>query len=193
MNPSNTLSRREALARLGVLLGGALIGGDTWLRGGSLPGKAPEPAFTSADIALLDEIGETIIPTTNTPGAKAAGIGAFMAMMVTDCYDSAQHVAFQAGLEQLRREGFLQATPADRTARLNALDAESRQQRTGRAASGPAHFFKMMKQLTILGYCTSEIGATQVFEFTEVPGRLDGNVPYKKGDRIPWTPPSRSL
>lgn len=193
MNASTHLSRREALARLGVLLGGALIGGDTWLRGGTVPGKNPGLAFSSDDIALLDEIGETIIPTTDTPGAKAACIGAFIAMMVTDCYDHAQHTAFKAGLDRLRREGFLQATPAERTARLNTLNAELNQSRTLKKAAQPDTFFKMAKQLTILGYFTSEIGATQVLDFNEVPGRLDGNVPYKKGDRIPWTPPSRSL
>lgn len=193
MNVSTHLSRREALARLGVLLGGALIGGDTWLRGGTVPGKNPGLAFSSDDIALLDEIGETIIPTTDTPGAKAAGIGAFIAMMVTDCYDHAQHTAFKAGLDRLRREGFLQATPAERTARLNTLNAELNQSRTLKKAAQPDTFFKMAKQLTILGYFTSEIGATQLLDFNEVPGRLDGNVPYKKGDRIPWTPPSRSL
>lgn len=193
MNASTHLSRREALARLGVLLGGALIGGDTWLRGGTVPGKNPGLAFSSDDIALLDEIGEAIIPTTDTPGAKAAGIGAFIAMMVTDCCDHAQHTAFKAGLDRLRREGFLQATPAERTARLNTLNAELNQSRTLKQAAQPDTFFKMAKQLTILGYFTSEIGATQVLDFNEVPGRLDGNVPYKKGDRIPWTPPSRSL
>lgn len=188
-----TLSRREALSRLGLLLGGALIGGETWLRGGTRAGKTPGPAFSADDIALLDEIGEAIIPTTNTPGAKAAGIGAFMVMMVTDCYDEAQQAVFQGGLDQLRREGFLHASPSDRTARLNTLDAELQQFRTLKKSDGNENFFKMMKQLTILGYFTSEIGATQVLEYVEVPGRLDGNVPYKPGDRVLWTPPSRSL
>jgi hypothetical protein len=193
MNSPTTLSRREMLARLGAVLGGALIGGDTWLRGATLAGKSPTPAFTDADRALLDEIGETIIPATDTPGAKAAGIGAFMTMMVTDCYDDAHHAAFQAGLAQLREEGFLTATPAARTARLNALDAEQKRYQVTKAATAPAHFFRMMKQLTIVGYFTSEIGATQALLFEETPGRFDGNAPYKKGDRYLFTPPSRNL
>lgn len=193
MNPPTTLSRREMLARLGVLLGGALIGGDTWLRGGTLAGKSPTPAFTNADHTLLDEIGETIIPATDTPGAKAAGIGAFMTMMVADCYDDAHHAAFQAGLAQLREEGFLTATPVTRTARLNHLDAEQKRHQATKAADAPAHFFRMMKQLTIVGYFTSEIGATQALHFEETPGRFDGNAPYKTGDRYLFTPPSRNL
>ncbi len=188
MNSPTTLTRREVLARLGVLLGGALIGGDTWLRGAALAGKTHGHDFTADDIALLDEIAETIIPATATPGAKAAGVGAFMAMMVTDCYDDAHHAAFRAGLEKLRADNFAAATPSARTARLNALDAEQR------AHTGtPAHFFKMMKQLTVLGYFTSEIGASQALLYEEAPGKFDGNMAFKPGDRYFFTPPSRNL
>ncbi|MFZ5496056.1 MAG: gluconate 2-dehydrogenase subunit 3 family protein [Verrucomicrobiota bacterium] len=188
MHPPTTLTRREVLARLGVLLGGALIGGDAWLRGEMLAGKTLGNDFTPADLALLDEIGETIIPATDTPGAKAAGVGAFMAMMVTDCYDDAHHAAFRAGLDRLRAEGFLAAAPAERTARLNALDAEQKKH-----PGNPAHYFRMMKQLTILGYFTSEIGAAQTLIYEEVPGRFDGNLAYRQGERYFWTPPSRNL
>lgn len=188
MNPPTTLTRREVLARLGVLLGGALIGGDTWLRGATLAGKTHGNDFSVDDLALLDEIAETIIPATSTPGAKAAKVGTFMAMMVTNCYDDAHHAAFRAGLDQLRQEGFLTANATERTARLNALDAEQR-----RHKGEPAHFFKMMKQLTVLGYFTSEIGASQNLIYEESPGRFDGNAAYQKGDRYFFTPPSRNL
>jgi hypothetical protein len=193
MNAPTLLSRREMLARLGVLLGGALIGGDTWLRGESLAGQKSIQVFSAADVALLDEIAETIIPATSTPGAKAAGVGAFMAMMVTDCYDRAHHAAFQTGLAQLRDSGFPTASPTERTARLNALDAEQKAHQAAKSGDAPAHYFRMMKQLTILGYFTSEIGAAQNLIYEEVPGRFDGNAPYKKGDRYFFTPPSRVL
>jgi hypothetical protein len=193
MNVPATLSRREMLARLGVLLGGALVGGNAWLRGEPLVGKALSNDFTVADLSLLDEIGETILPTTNTPGAKAAGVGAFMVMMVTDCYDDAHHAAFKVGLAKLGSEGFLTAAPAERTTRLNALDAEQKKHHATKTASEPAHYFRMMKQLTILGYFTSEIGATQALQFEEVPGRFDGNAPYQPGDRYLFTPPNRAL
>jgi hypothetical protein len=193
MHSPSSLSRREMLARLGVLLGGALIGGETWLRGATIQGKTVDNDFSADDHQLLDEIGETIIPTTNTPGAKAAGIGAFMAMMVADCYDDAHHAAFKEGLRKLRQEGFLAATPAERTARLTALDGEQKRHQATKAADQPAHYFRMMKQLTILGYFTSEIGATQALHFEEVPGRFDGGASYKPGDRYLFTPPNRVL
>lgn len=191
-SPTN-LSRREMLARLGVLLGGALIGGDTWLRGATIQGKTVDNDFSDDDHLLLDEIGETIIPATHTPGAKAAGIGAFMAMMVADCYDDTHHAAFREGLNKLRQEGFLVATSAERTARLTELDREQKRHHATKTPDQPAHYFRMMKQLTILGYFTSEIGATQALHFEEVPGRFDGGALYKPGERYLFTPPNRVL
>jgi hypothetical protein len=200
MNTPTIISRRDALSRLALVMGGAFIGSAAYLRGEPLTGKLVAANFNSADILLLDEIGETIIPTTNTPGAKAVGIGGFMAMMVRDCYDDAHHAAFMAGLVRVEvasreRSGkiFTAATPQQRTALLNALDAEQKSHTATKAAHEPAHYFRMMKQLTLLGYFTSQIGATQALRFEEVPGRYDGNAPYQKGDRAWFVAPSKGL
>lgn len=193
MNSPATLTRREVLARLGILLGGTLIGGEAWLRAAPVTGKPAGLAFSADDLALLDEVAETIIPQTGTPGAKAAGVGAFMARMVTDCYDQAQHATFRAGLDELRAGGFLAASPAERTVRLNALDAEQKRRHATAAPDAPAHYFRMMKQLAVLGYFTSEIGASQVLVWEDAPGRFDGNAPYRPGDRYSFTFPSRNL
>jgi hypothetical protein len=200
MTPPTLLSRRDALARLALVMGGAVIGGDAFLRGAVLPGKIVTASLNSADINLLDEIGETILPATDTPGAKAVGIGGFMAMMVAECYDDPHHVAFLAGLVKIRRISqqrfgaeFPAAMPKERTILLNELDAEQRQHTATKAAGEPAHYFRMMKQLTLLGYFTSEVGASRTLRFVEVPGRYDGNVPYKKGDRNWFVAPSRGV
>ena len=191
------MNRREALARLAVLMGGtAIIGAGPFLRGAPLEGKTVSPDFSAEEIALLDEIGDTIIPATDTPGAKAVNIGAFMVMMVGECYDDAHHIAFKSGLGQLDaacREkfgrSFMQCTPAERTAFLNQLDSEQRK----KSAAGVINYFPMLKQLTLLGYFTSEIGCTKALRYMEVPGRYDGNMPYKKGDRAWFVPPSHSV
>jgi hypothetical protein len=194
------MTRREAVSRIALLMGGAMIGGDALLRGETLrqPGTAPD--FSAAELALLDEVGETIIPTTSTPGAKAAGIGAFMAMMVRDCYEGPQQAAFREGIATISKlsrarfgAGFVAATPQQRTALLNFLDAEQREHEACRQEGETAHYFRMMKQLTLLGYFTSEVGATQALRHVEVPGSYDGNAPYKKGDRAWFTNPSRRL
>jgi len=171
------LTRREALGRLALLTGGAIVGAEAFLRGDSLAGTKPMPAFSDDDRALLDEIGETIIPTTNTPGAKAAAIGAFMITMVNDCYDAANHAIFQSGLSELEQASrhkfgspFRAITPAQRTELLNGLDASH------------VPYFRRMKQLAILGYFTSEIGCTQALRYIETPGAYRSD-PYQPGDR----------
>ncbi|HQY06832.1 MAG TPA: gluconate 2-dehydrogenase subunit 3 family protein, partial [Lacunisphaera sp.] len=146
--------------------------------------------FTDADLALLDEIGETIIPATNIPGAKAVGVGAFIAMMVADCYAADAQAEFKTGLARLPAdykarydENFIGGKKEHRTAFLNTLDAEQRAYTAGRNRTvSPPHYFRILRELTILGYFTSEIGATQAVHYLEVPGRYDGNVPYQKGD-----------
>lgn len=200
MSTPTLLSRREAIARLGLVLGGTIIGGDVYLRGAPLTGKTQGSDFTPADIALLDEIGDTIIPATDTPGAKSVGIGAFMVMMVNECYDDAHHAAFKAGLASVNAAStgkfgrdFLAASTDQRTALLNELDVEQRKHQSAKAVGEPAHYFRMMKQLTLLGYFTSEVGATKALRFTEVPGHFDGAAPYKKGDRNWFSPPGRSV
>lgn len=47
-------------------------------------------------------------------------------------------------------------------------------------------FFAIIRDLTILGFSTSEVGATQAFEFVEIPGKYDGNYPLKPGQRV-WS------
>jgi len=188
------LTRREALRRVSLLLGGAtLVGQSGWLAGCATDG-APRPApgslFTKADVGLLDEIADTILPNTSTPGAKAAGVGPFIAVMVTDVYDSGQQKIFRDGLATLEREcrelhgtDFMTATPAQRTTLLERLDREQYAQRD----SVTPHYFRMLKELTLLGYFTSEIGYTQAMRYTETPGRFDPCVPYTPGEKS-WAP-----
>ena len=120
-----TMNRREAVARLVALTGIAIVGGDALLTG-CRPDKTARP-FTPADIALMDEVGETILPATDTPGAKAVGIGAFMAMMVSDCYDDRHHGVVTDGLgaidamaRQRHGKSFVEISPAERTAKSAA-------------------------------------------------------------------------
>ena len=81
----------------------------------------------------------------------------------------------------MRRNG--DCSTASRTAFLNELDREQKAYTDKKTSDQPPHYFRMMKELTILGYFSSEIGCTQAVRFIEVPGRYDGAAPYKKGDR----------
>jgi hypothetical protein len=191
------LSRRDALQRVSALLGGAALIGHAALLTGCAPAAAvarPGAALLSTqDLALLDEIADTILPATSTPGAKAAGVGPFIATMVADAYSAEQQRIFRAGLDTLEREsrrangtGFVAATPRQRLALLERIDREQFEG-GGRTRRGEPHYFRMLKELTLLGYFTSEIGYTQALRYAETPGRFDPCIPYKPGDKA-WAP-----
>lgn len=183
------MNRREALLRLATLLGVTTLTPQVLTAGATHP-TSSAPVFGSADLALLDEIAETIMPATDVPGAKAAQVGAFISMMLTDCYDAPVQAAVNAGVDELattyrRRfnEAFVGGSQANRTAFLNELDAEQKRYTASKRPEQPHHYFRIVKELSVLGYFSSEIGASQALRYMEVPGRFSGAEPYKKGDR----------
>ncbi len=207
---SNTISRRDAIRHVTALLGGAVVAGSDHLLAFSFDDAALSRtmvqgagAFTAADVALLDEIAETILPETSTPGAKAAKTGAFMALMVTDVYTEAQRQVFVDGMRQVdaasRRAhgvGFMTASAAQRLTVVEALDREQKAAMDARlpspvnrapappaAPDEPAHYFRMMKELALLGFFTSEVGCTKALRYIEAPGRYDPCAPHAPGDR----------
>jgi hypothetical protein len=197
-----SLTRREAIERVSMLLGGVALVGQSALLGACASTRAPGQdasarsgaLFTDADVALLDEIAETILPETSTPGAKAAGVGPFIALMVEDAYGERDQGVFVQGLravdeasETMHGVGFMAASAAQRLALLERLDAEQLAYMRSRRPDEPAHYFRMMKELALLGYFTSEIGYTQAMRYVEAPGRFDPCVPHSPGDKL-WAP-----
>lgn len=186
------MERRELLKMIVAATGAAMIGLPA-LAGGQVPAAGAKAAFSAADIALMDAIADTILPRTKTPGAKDTGIGAFMATFVADCYTAQQQATFRAGLGDIdKRAGgrFASLTPQARTELLRTVDAEAKKRaaessgpRNAEAAEEKAHYFTMLKQLTIFGFFTSKTGATEVLQYVAVPGRYDGDVAY-----VPGTP-----
>jgi hypothetical protein len=147
-------------------------------------------AFTPELIAYLDEIADTILPTTSSPGAKAAQVGTFMTVMVNDCYTAADQKIFKEGMtkldeasEKMNKTSFMKSTTEQRTALLTAIDKEAKAYQQNKKKEDPNHYFTMMKQLTLLGYFTSEVGATKALRYIAVPGKYEGCVDYKKGDK----------
>lgn len=194
------MDRRAAIVRMLSAAGGIAIGGQFLTLTGCGPALAPrtEP-FSPTELALLDEIGETIIPTTDTPGAKAAGVSAFMALAARECYDDAAYESFRRGLREIEHQSddryartFAAMTPADRTAMLNDLDREQRRYTRQKKSDDPPHYFRLMKELAVIGYFTSEVGATKALRYVETPGAFRGDVPYQKGERA-WYNPARRI
>lgn len=208
------MDRRELLKMIAVVTGAGFIGRELILTGckSKDPG-ATGVVFSEADIAFLDEVGETILPqTARSPGAKAAGIGKYMQVMVNDCYEAEDRRIFQKGIRQLNEAskkmfatGFMKAASQQRHDLLVSLDKEAKEYQKNKTefekpqnekekeeiAKGnkefkkekrPDHYFTMMKQLTLHGFFTSKVGATQALQYVAVPTRYEGCIPYKKGE-----------
>jgi hypothetical protein len=183
------MNRRDALQHIALLLGGTVVGGQAFLLGCKSE-TAKEQGFTADDIAYLNEIADTILPTTGTPGAKAANVGQFMTVMVNDCYDETDQKTFTDGMAKINElskkdysKNFMEVAPADRLKLLTTLDKEQKDYTKNKKKEDQAHYFNLMKQLTLLGYFTSEIGCTQTRRYVPVPGKFEGCIPYKKGDK----------
>ncbi len=185
------MERREALKRLTLLFGGAIIGGQLFLEGCARKASADVATlFEEEQIAFLAEIAETILPKTSTPGAKEAGVGAFIPVMVRDCYTDEEQKVFLEGLKHIRdrsekeyKNAFEKLTAEQRNKLLVAIDGERAEQEKSRPADGVHHYFSMLRQLTLLGFFSSELGATQALRYVAIPGKYDGNLDYKKGDK----------
>lgn len=184
------MSRREAIRRSALWAGVAAL----WA---SLPARtwaalALPAGWSDVEEQLLTLIGDTIIPTTaESPGAGAVGIGRFMIVQATDCY--------AAGADETLRRGMLAIQEASRaqfsktfaelavSQREKVLtDYEGQAGRAKGSVKGRATSvspFRLMKELTLLGYFTSEAGATKALRYLPVPGGFVGSLPLKQGER----------
>lgn len=186
------MNRREAITQVSWILGGTIIGAGIFLETGCKSSTEQAKDFFDAEtIALLNEMGETILPKTSTPGAKEAKVGEFMAVMVKDCYTEDDQKIFREGINKLEKQckdengkNFMECTPQERTKLFVKMDGLQKTYMEGKTPEQPSHYFRMVKELTLLGFFTSEIGSTKALRYIESPGSYDGDVPYKKGDRL---------
>jgi len=184
------MNRRELLKSITLLTGASVVGGEFLLSGCKNPSAGPL-SFSPAMIDLLNEVAETILPATDTPGAKAAQVGSFMKVMVSDCYTKEQQQVFMSGIKDLDvrsqaavKQNFMDCTNAQRHDLLTALEKEAKKYNDGREdKKTPVHYYTMMKQLTLWGFFSSKTGMTETLRHVAVPGRYDGNVPYTKGEK----------
>lgn len=150
--------------------------------------------LSEADIPLLDEIGETILPTSaDTPGAKAAKIGEYMLLMYQDCMEEEEQQTLVAGINTLDAkaavdfsESFIKMSPTYRKTLLETIQEEATAynlKHTGEEEVLP-HYFDILKSLTLNGYFTSEIGMTEARAYLPLPGQYIACMPYSKSDKI---------
>ena len=195
------MKRRDALGRVALIMGGTLSA-PTMLaflescKSTTESSSAAGFSFSSERKALVSEVAEIIIPKTDTPGAKEAGVGEFVEKMLKDCYAEKDQKSFTKGLEALEKKDFMKATPDQQTAILKEMEASSKaemdkagEEKKKYTEAGKEYtdaavpFFRLMKELTLLGYFTSEQGATLALEYVPVPGRYDGCIDLKPGQK----------
>lgn len=191
------MDRREALRKTALLMGAAVSA--TALAGIMQGCKAtPEltyvPSFfTEEQARIVSELAQTIIPKTDTPGAKEAGVPGFIDQILKECYKKEDQDKFITGLTEF--EAAAKAAHGDSFIYLDAekqlafVKAQNEAAVTAVKAdpSQPRPFILTVKELTLLGFFTSEPGATQVLQYEAVPGSYKGCIPLSEaGNGKTW-------
>ena len=191
------IDRREALRKTAMMMGAAISASAF---AGLMQGckTTPEltyvPQFFSEDQGrIVMEVAEIIIPKTDTPGAKDVGVPGFIDIMLKDCYKKEDQDRFLAGLTAFDEEAkkaygdsFIYCKPEQQVELVKKThDAAVAEAKENREAKRP--FILMTKELTLLGFFTSEPGATQVLQYEAVPGSYKGCLPLSEaGNGKTW-------
>lgn len=181
------MSRRDAVRAAGLIASGAVIASSGVLaacaREPDEPRAGPGAAALSADDeALVEAIADTLLPSTAaSPGARAAGAGAAINLLLTDCYAAAARQRVVRGLRDFRATcrascgaAFAALSAAERERVLRLVDAEAERM-------GDAHYFALVRELALRAYFSSEIGMTRALRYVPVPGRWVGCVALTPG------------
>ena len=174
------MQRRTLLKRLVYITGGVVLLPSCLQNRSKSSMLLKGLAIDSTQEALLSELSETIIPATDTPGAKDVSAHLFTLMMIDDCYKKEDQKKFMAGLNAFEEKttkdfnnSYVDLSLAEREKLLNELEAK----KTGDEEL--AYFYSTVKKLTIQAYTTSKFFLTKVQVYELVPGRWHGSVPVK--------------
>lgn len=174
------MNRRELIKNVGLILGGTLSAPTLFAmnrREKNLPSLGSDFKLTAQQRQVVAEVAETILPKTNTPGAKDAGVPAFIEMMLQDCYEQPECNAFFDGVKNLETAGFVNMDAAKRIETLKKIEFDAK-----KLSYGAPSFWRLMKELTLLGYYTSEVGTKASFEYVPIPGKLE-NIKIKPNQK----------
>ena len=190
------MKRRDALKNVALLLGGAISATTMGVlfESFTVPAKLGEQiSFSPGDRKLLADFADIVIPSTKgSAGAKLAGLGKFIPMMIADCYPEKERTDFYKGLQEFRQKAlrdykkdFTLMTVAEKNRYVSSIRETVIAQRTNKTEdSNPlTTFFILGRDLTLLGYFASEIGCTQARAYVQIPGRYDGSAVMKPGQK----------
>lgn len=186
------MNRRDAVKNVAIIMGGALTASTLSVmldscNTGTKQGKGPD--FTEDEKKMISRISDVIIPRTDTPGAVDAGIPAFIVMMMQECYPNEDQKQFHAGLAAFDQwckdkygNTFLTLSPEKQETAVADMDKIVLGKKNAQK-NKDLSFYRKLKELTLLGFFTSEPGATETLRYVQIPGRYDGCVPYEQGDK----------
>ncbi len=192
------LDRRELLHRASLLLGGAIsASAASGILAGcvAMPGAATGGGLLSAEeTASLTAMADQIIPKTDTPGALDVGVPAFIDRMLAGYYQQRERDVIRSGLQKvnadaqaLRGVSFPLLTGDEQVELMKRYDREQydyTRANTSTTPAPPPHFFRLVKELTILGFCTSEAGATRLMYYNPNPGPYRGDLPLSEVGKV---------
>lgn len=178
------MDRRETLKLMALSLGGSIaLPPSVFAKMAESPDGAALTFFNAVERKLVVELAETIIPRTDTPGAIDAGVPGWIELLVQDCLPPADQQVIRGGLAALEdacRETFGRPFAGLETAeRIGLLTGMER----GTAGGDAREFIRQFKELTKFTFASSELGATQAFEFVFVPGRWEPALPLTPGQK----------
>lgn len=191
------INRRDLVLAIATTMGGVALGTPT-LRAmaGEVPTAVPSrQIFSDSESRMVSVLAEMIIPETDTPGAIAVGTPAFIEMMVADWYTDAERRIFFEGLATLDSfsvasfgSNFLEASDAQRITALQDAEAQAASYQSpvgggflaamSKYVDEQLPFFTKIKELTVIGYYSSERGATEEMAYNPMPMRYDGEYDF---------------
>ncbi len=194
------MTRRDVLQGVAVLLGGVLSSSVAGAILGCSPRRVGSAGWrprtlTPEQNELVATIAELILPATDTPGAREAGVNEFVDLLLTDWLDAQGRDGFLTGLagfESACQAGtgrpFLELSHDEQMTVLVPLDEEAAELRQAARAAGLTEvddppFFLTMKEWTLAGYYTSEIGMTQELQHLRISGSYAGCRPLAEVGR----------
>lgn len=183
-------TRREWMLSAASTLGLGLAAGSLPLLLTACEEAAKRGAATDPQGRLLEQLAEAIIPRTETPGAIDTGTPAFVQSYFEICAKKEDRETFARGLAKIEAmaktqhaASFVDLKPEAQTDLLHRLDRGEKP-----FTADDKAFFGLLKSAVLLGYYTSEAGATQELAFLPVPGGYRGNVPFASVGKA-WAQP----
>ena len=183
MSTDNKIDRKEAIKRAGLLLGGVMFAPNILgvLNGCTAsPGDWTPTLFSNDQARIVTALADVILPADDSPSASDLGVPKFIETMVNEVYSEVQQREFLEGLDKFADDyrADIQSEFADGND-TDKYDFTYYQNRLA-VEEDPARnpFFLSFKELTLLGYFTTEVGASEVLRYQAVPGSYEGCIPY---------------